>query len=45
MSTAFETWARYDEGRRALIRGELDRIAAVPGLSRDMAEMVGRMRG
>ncbi len=45
MSTAFETWARYDERRRALIRGELDRIAAVPGLSRDMAEMVGRMRG
>jgi len=45
MSTAFETWARYDPGRRALIAAELARIAATPGLSRDMAEMVGRMRG
>ncbi len=45
MSAAFETWPRYDAGRQALIRGELLRIQAVPGLSRDMAEMVGRMLG
>ncbi|PKP75089.1 MAG: aminopeptidase N [Alphaproteobacteria bacterium HGW-Alphaproteobacteria-6] len=45
MSTAFETWARYDAGRRALIRAELDRISAAPGLSRDTAEMVGRILG
>ncbi len=42
-STAFETWARYDPARRALIRTELDRIRAHPRLSRDMGEMVGRM--
>ncbi|MEY4695766.1 MAG: hypothetical protein RIT14_194, partial [Pseudomonadota bacterium] len=43
MSTAFETWPRYDASRRALIRAELARMAATPGLSRDLAEMVGRM--
>jgi len=43
MCTAFETWHRYDADRQALIRGELERIAAAPGLSRDTAEMVGRI--
>ena len=45
MSTAFETWARYDPARQAAMRGELARIAATPGLSRDMGEMVARMLG
>ena len=45
MSTAFETWGRYDADRQALILGELDRILATPGLSRDMDEMVTRIRG
>jgi aminopeptidase N len=45
MSTAFETWARYDAGRQARARAELDRILAQPGLSRDLAEMAGRLRG
>ena len=45
MSTAFETWRRYDAGRQALVRAELDRMAAAPGLSRDLGEMVGRMLG
>jgi len=45
MSTAFETWRRYDAGRQALIRAQLSRIAAAEGLSRDMSEMVGRMLG
>ena len=44
MSTAFETWARYDADRQGLILGELDRIAATPDLSRDLTEMVERMR-
>jgi aminopeptidase N len=43
MSTAFETWPRYDADRRALIRAELARIAATKGLSRNLSEMVGRM--
>lgn len=45
MCAAFETWKRYDAQRQALIRAELDRILATPGLSRDTAEMVGRIRG
>ncbi|WP_439138124.1 aminopeptidase N [Roseicyclus sp.] len=44
MSTAFETWRRYDADRQAMILAALDRMAAQPGLSRDLAEMVGRMR-
>jgi len=44
MSTAFETWPRYDAGRRALVQRELARMAGTAGLSRDLAEMVERMR-
>ena len=43
MSTAFETWPRYDADRQALIRAELARINATQGLSRNLGEMVGRM--
>jgi len=45
MSTAFEVWSRYDADRQALIRGELQRIQATPGLSRDLGEMAARMLG
>ncbi|MEY4305184.1 MAG: hypothetical protein RIT52_1359, partial [Pseudomonadota bacterium] len=45
MSTAFETRPRYDADRQAMIRGEIDRILATPGLSRDLSEMASRMRG
>ncbi len=45
MSTAFETWARYDADRQAMMRGALERIRATPGLSRDLGEMAARMLG
>ncbi|MGL6210367.1 MAG: DUF3458 domain-containing protein, partial [Paracoccaceae bacterium] len=45
MSTAFEVWGRYDAGRQAMIKAELQRILAAPGLSRDLGEMAGRMLG
>ncbi|NEY91306.1 aminopeptidase N [Tabrizicola oligotrophica] len=45
MSTAFETWPRYDADRQEMIRAELARILATPGLSRDLSEMAGRMLG
>ncbi|MEO6300117.1 MAG: aminopeptidase N [Paracoccaceae bacterium] len=45
MSTAFETWARYDAGRQAQSSAELNRIRTTPNLSRDLGEMVGRMLG
>ncbi len=45
MCSAFQTWRHYDAGRRSLIGAQLDRIAAVPDLSRDTTEMIGRIRG
>ena len=45
MSTAFETRPRYDADRQAMMLRELDRILSTPGLSRDLSEMAGRMRG
>jgi aminopeptidase N len=43
MSTAFETWPRYDAARRKLAKAELGRILTAPGLSGDLQEMVERM--
>jgi aminopeptidase N len=43
MSTAFETWPRYDADRQAMMRGALLRIQASPTLSRNLGEMVERM--
>ncbi|MEC7764263.1 MAG: aminopeptidase N [Pseudomonadota bacterium] len=45
LSGAFETWKRYDGDRQSLIADQLDRILATPNLSRDTAEMIGRIRG
>ena len=45
MSTAFESWTRYDADRQTMIRAELARIKATPGLSRNLGEMVTRMLG
>jgi aminopeptidase N len=44
MSTAFETRKRYDADRVAMMDEQLARIAATPEISRDLAEMVSRMR-
>jgi len=35
-------WRRFDAARAALMRGELERILAAPGLSRDVFEMVSK---
>ena len=35
-------WRRIEAGRSALMRGELERIAATPGLSRDTSEQVSK---
>ncbi|MBP7001980.1 aminopeptidase N [Amaricoccus sp.] len=42
-AVAFGTWRMFDAGRRAAMRGELERLAAVPGLSRDTGEIVARL--
>ncbi|MFC6687368.1 aminopeptidase N [Jhaorihella thermophila] len=44
MCSAFQTWRRYDANRQALIAAQLDRIAAQPDLSRDVTEMISRIR-
>jgi aminopeptidase N len=43
MSTAFETWPRYDAARRKQAKRELARILAVPDLSSDLHEMAERL--
>ncbi|WP_128253851.1 aminopeptidase N [Falsirhodobacter deserti] len=45
MSQAFEGWPRMDADRQGLMRAELERILAVPSLSRDLSEMARRMAG
>ncbi|MDB5695049.1 MAG: pepN [Sphingomonas bacterium] len=35
-------WKRYDAGRAALMRAELERITATPGLSRDLFEQASK---
>ncbi len=44
MCSAFQSWPRYDDDRKALITAELDRILAQPTLSRDVTEMLTRIR-
>ena len=38
-------WRRLEPGRSALMKGELERLAAVPTLSRDTREQVTRSLG
>ena len=45
MSTAFETWARYDDSRRTMARTQMERLLALPKLSRDSAEIIQRLLG
>ena len=45
MSTAFQTWTRYDGDRQSMIRDALSRIRATDGLSGDTTEMVDRILG
>ena len=40
LAAAFNRWKRYDDGRRALMKGALERIAEKQGLSADVAEIV-----
>ena len=42
MCTAFSCFRRYDGERQALIKAQLERIAATKGLSNDSLEIVSR---
>jgi len=41
MVSAFNRWRRYDQARQELMQTELERISSTPGLSPDVAEIVG----
>ncbi|ODT60035.1 MULTISPECIES: aminopeptidase N [Paracoccus] len=43
MSTAFETWPRYDATRRGHAQAALEQIGTLEGLSRNTREMISRM--
>ncbi|MDP7038022.1 MAG: DUF3458 domain-containing protein, partial [Myxococcota bacterium] len=42
MATLFNKWKRFDAQRQDLMREQLERIAAKPGLTSNVAEVVGR---
>ncbi len=42
LATSFGRWRRYEPARRALMRAELERLAATPGLSKDCADIATR---
>ena len=41
IARCFDRWRQFDAGRQAHARAALARIAAVPGLAADVAEVVG----
>ncbi|NOT30407.1 MAG: aminopeptidase N C-terminal domain-containing protein [Planctomycetes bacterium] len=45
MVSAFNQWRRFEPTRREAMRGELERIASQPRLSKDTAEIVQRALG
>ena len=42
MLGALGRWRRFDEARQALMRAELERVVAAPGLSRDTYEIASK---
>ncbi len=42
IARCFDRWKRFDDARQAAARAQLERIRAVPGLSRDVEEVVTR---
>ncbi|MCX8101196.1 MAG: aminopeptidase N [Geminicoccaceae bacterium] len=45
LATSFGRWRRYEPSRRELMRAELERLAATPGLSKDCADIASRALG
>ncbi len=42
LAAVFNGWRRLEANRAAMMRAELERLAALPGLSRDTGEIVSR---
>ncbi len=45
MAGAFETWRRYDPKRQALMRGELESMLKIDGISANLFEVATKMLG
>jgi aminopeptidase N len=45
LAGSFESWRRYDEKRQGLMRAELEKIRALPGISPNLFEIVSKMIG
>ncbi|MES2473124.1 MAG: aminopeptidase N C-terminal domain-containing protein, partial [Pseudomonadota bacterium] len=45
LAGAFESWRRYDSGRQALMKAELEAIRGLPGISPNLSEIAGKMLG
>ncbi len=43
LTATLGNWRLFDPGRQSLLRSQLERLAALPGLSRDTGEIVGRL--
>ena len=43
MAGAFEAWRRYDPGRQGLMRGELEKLSKLEGLSANLFEVATKM--
>ncbi|HEX6016166.1 MAG TPA: aminopeptidase N C-terminal domain-containing protein, partial [Geminicoccaceae bacterium] len=42
MLSALGRWRRFDEARQGLMRAQLERVVAAPGLSRDSYEIASK---
>lgn len=42
LSNAFSQWRRYDEQRQGLMKIQMERVLAAPGLSRDVYEVISK---
>jgi aminopeptidase N len=42
LASAFTTWKRFDAPRRALMKAQLERMLATPGLSKDVHEIAAK---
>jgi aminopeptidase N len=45
LAGSFESWRRYDEKRQGLMRAELEKVKALPGISPNLFEIVSKMLG
>jgi aminopeptidase N len=45
LAGSFESWRRYDQNRQALMRGEMQTIRSLPGISPNLFEIISKILG